>query len=118
MRTISVLMIMLFFFTFCKAQNSGTYIYPLTIQVKLDSTMKELGYFKFNPASGTVTTRGVQKYVWQFYYQILVRESELTGGLKLIEEQINADGTIKDEVKFKQAVTYYQTLKLKYGIND
>ena len=103
-------------FSICKSQNVGTYVYPLTIQVQNDSTMKEIGYFKFNPFTGTVTTRGTLKYSFQFYYQILSREAELTGGLKLIEEQINPDGSIKDLVKFKQAVTYYQTLKSKYGL--
>lgn len=103
-------------FAVCKAQNSGTYIYPLTIQVKLDSTQKELGYFKYNPLTNTVTTRGVQKWVWQFYYTILSRESEITGALRLIAEQINSNGEIIDMVKFKQAVTYYETIKSKYGL--
>lgn len=107
---------MIISFSICKSQNSGTYIYPLTIQVKLDSTQKELGYFKYNPSTNTVTTRGVQKYVWQFYYTILSREAELTGALKMIAEQIDSNGEIKDIVKFKQAVSYYELIKQKYGM--
>lgn len=109
------MILFLFVFAVCKSQNSGTYIYPLTIQVK-DSAFKELGYFKYNPTTNTVTTRGVQKWVWQFYYTILTRESEITGALRLIAEQINSNGEIIDMVKFKQAVTYYETIKSKYGL--
>jgi hypothetical protein len=116
MKAQSVLMILfLLSFAVCKSQNSGTYIYPLTIQVK-DSTLKELGYFKYNPSTNTVSTRGVQKWVWQFYYQILSREAEITGALKMIAEQINDNGEIIDIVKFKQAVSYYAIIKQKYGM--
>lgn len=114
---ISVLMILfLLMFSVGKAQTSGTWVYPMTIHVQ-DSTFKELGYFKYNPITNTVTTRGTSKWCFQYFVKdILIPTLEIKGAQDMVMEQINEDGSIKDPLKFKEAVLFYNSVKLKWGM--
>lgn len=97
-------------------QNTyGTYSYPMTIHVK-DSTYKELGYFKFNPVTGSMQVRGTYKASFMFFVnEILIPMVELDAAKKQIIFQINDDGSIKDSAAFVRAFINYQAIRTKYG---
>lgn len=115
MKKLITIIILLFSLAATGQKTYGTYSYPMTIHVK-DSTYKELGYFKFNPVTGSMQVRGTYKASFMFFVnEILIPMVELDAAKKQIVWQINDDGTIKDSAQFMQAFINYQAIRTKYG---
>lgn len=107
--------ILLLSFAVCKAQEA-TYTAPFTLHA-IDSNRKELGYFKYNPVTNVVTTRGITKWCFQFFVnEFFLPMMELKGALDMIAEEINDDGTVKDLNRLKAAMLLYKSVKNKYGM--
>ena len=118
------MILFLFVFTVCKSQSTNIFASPstsesLVIQVHDSSTLKELGYFKFNTVTKVVTTRGTQKYVWDFFTsQIFLPMQQREMALRKINDALYVDGRVKCWECFLSALKNYDSIRRVQNIPD
>lgn len=93
----------------------AVYYYPLTIQTFDSVTLKETGYFKYDPVKKTVTTRGSVAQAFNFFWRGIFNPAiTLKGAAELALSYINPDGTLNNPDAFREAYAQYLQLKQQF----
>lgn len=124
-RKLSLIIIVLTMsYSVVKSQSTNIFASPstsqsLVIQVHDSSTLKELGYFKFNTVTKVVSTRGTQKYVWDFFTnQIFLPMQQREIALRKIKDALYVDGRVRCWECLLEALRQWDSIRIVQNVPD